>query len=160
MNTPKRKIVVSQYAAAVVKPSKLRRADKLGVLAQAKVRQRWKAEYLEGETLLEYVDGFLSFDEAIGGLIRKMAQQCESADEVLDLVAGLFSDLTAHSADVALSRAVWIAARRKKRRHPGISVVFPPEVQFFGETRAALTVPTKKVIAPAPAAAVGKAVRA
>jgi hypothetical protein len=139
-----RKIVVSQYGAAVVQPKKARRAEQLGVIAQAKIRQRWSAAYLEGEMVRESVDGFLSFDEAIGALIRKMAQACKSANDVLDLIASLFSDLAVDTTDIALSRAVWIASRRKKRKHPGISVVFPPDVQFFGECKAALTTSASK----------------
>lgn len=123
-----RKIVVSRYAAPVVKPTK----HSTGPFTFARVRERWQAQYVEGETVRESVDGHLTFDDAIGALIRQMARQCETADQVVDLIAGLFSDLAARTPNVSLSRAVWIAARSKRRRHRGISVVFPHGMHFSG----------------------------
>lgn len=153
MKTP-RKIVVSRYSAAIIRPKTVRRAEQKGAVVTPSVRQRWRAEYVEAGTVRHTVDGFLTFDEAIAALIRLMAQSCQTVDDVLDFVAGLFSDLSKRSADVSLSRAVWIAARNRKRRHSGLQVQFPAGLEFSREDRGIIgSVPSQAKPAPQLAAA-------
>ena len=133
---PSRKIVVTPYAATIVKPSLARRAKKPGVVIHGRIRQRWKAEFIEHGQVRDYVEGQLSFDDAIGALIRQMVRNCKTADDAFDFIASLFGNLAKRTADVTMSRAVWIAARARFRRNPGIAVEFPDCMEFPRDTKA------------------------
>ncbi|VTU02756.1 unnamed protein product [Gemmataceae bacterium] len=117
MNT--RTIVVTPYQATVVP-----RATEADPKASARVRYRWRAELVEGDgTTSLKVEGYLAPDAAIGVLIREAMFACETHEQLLDLVAGLFGDTAHRPAEVVMARAVRFANGNPKREHPGVKVV-------------------------------------
>jgi hypothetical protein len=112
LNTPT--ITVTPYLAALP-------GDKSG---GPRKRYRWRAEVTAfGGHPPHAVESQVGPDEAIGALVRALADRCETADDVLDLVASLFGDLAYRPADLQLGRAIRLAARHPHRRHPGCRVV-------------------------------------
>lgn len=119
MNTPN-EIRVTAYRVGVPFPGHKTPVSRL--------RYRWRAELVVNGGCACMAEGHEAPDAAIGAVIRAAARECESPDDVLDLVAGLFGDLDQHPADVQLGRAIRLAARNPRRRHPGCVVTIADPV--------------------------------
>src|SRR4051794_36123643 len=87
-----------------------------------RTKTRFSAEFVGGQHDGQAVADKLSPEDAIGSLIRQVVQSMESVDETLIFLAGLFADLSVRSVDVAIARAVWIAAAHPRRENPGVRV--------------------------------------
>lgn len=92
--------------------------------ASARVRYRWRAELVEadGRPSIQ-VEGYQAPDQAVGALVREAVEACETHDQVLDLIAGLFRSQPHFSAEATIGRAVRIANALPRRKHPGVKVV-------------------------------------
>ncbi|VTR95257.1 unnamed protein product [Gemmata massiliana] len=123
--TTTRKIVVSPYQVEVPRQKATKPGFKPGKKkpsAPARIRYRWRAELFEGGQMVRAVEGFELPDEALGALVRDMAHQCASPDDVVDLVAGLFGNLDVRGANVTLGRALRMSVRNPNRRNAGCVV--------------------------------------
>lgn len=137
-----RKIVVKRYAMPIQKPGQGEHEERqAGAFAQVRVRQRWEAHLVEGDKVLESVDGFTGYDDAGGELIRVGFYACTTHDEAWAYVGLLFDTLATRSASAAIFRAVWIAARSRHRRHRGVMVEFPEDMEFHGADKATISAP-------------------
>ncbi|MBX9580539.1 MAG: hypothetical protein K2X87_09540 [Gemmataceae bacterium] len=85
-------------------------------------RTRFSAAFVGGRHDRQAVADRLSPEDAIGSLIRQVVRSMQSGDEALTFLAGLFADLGVRSVDVAIARAVWIAAAHPRRENPGVRV--------------------------------------
>jgi hypothetical protein len=104
-------------------PGKERRLKSADLPASAaRIRQRWSAEFVGGPHHGASVRGELTPDEAVGALIRRCANEYQTADELLDFFASLFGHNPARSTDAHLARAVRLAAKNPRRCHPGVAV--------------------------------------
>jgi hypothetical protein len=112
-----------------------------------RVRRRWRAEFTAGPPALRGLAGVAtSANLAVGALVREAALTCDTADQVVDLVAGLFSDPSHRPADESLGRAVRLANDNPRRRHPGcfVTVVAMPSA---GPPATPAAVPARKQLA-------------
>jgi hypothetical protein len=103
----------------------LRKKEPAAVVAVAKLRPRFAAEFVGGPHSGLSVGGHLTPDEAVAALIRRAANTYETADDVLDFFASLFGVHPKRTPDVQLARAVRFANRHPMRLHPGAYVEMP-----------------------------------
>jgi hypothetical protein len=64
-----------------------------------------------------------------------MALSYETINEAFDFLAGLMSDLSFRTPNESMARAVWIAARHPRRKHRGVIVQFPADMEFPGPAK-------------------------
>ena len=105
-------IILTEFEAQVPRPGN---QDKPG--AGPRLRRRWRARFEGARRPFADVTAVgETVDVAIGQLVREAAVACDTADDVIDLVAGLFSDLAIRTADEAMGKAVRTAASTPTRR--------------------------------------------
>jgi hypothetical protein len=83
---------------------------------------RYRAQFKGGPHGGKFVEGSRCPEDAIGKLIREVAQSLASNLAVVEFIASLFADLSIRSTEVAIARAVWIACSKKNRTAPGLVI--------------------------------------
>jgi hypothetical protein len=119
---PLHSITVTSRPTAVVKPQPAPADGQQ--FAAAKIRHRFRAEFTAGPFTGQAVEGFLSWDEAVGALVRSVAKSLPTADAVFDFVASVLDDTRFRCGNESMGRAVRFAARDKMRRNPGSTLTF------------------------------------
>lgn len=106
-------IVVKSHPVAVraLRPGQLKRVEVV-----------WSATLVGGPHAGVAVEGHPEPREAVGALIRALANACDTADQVCDLFASLLCSNPTLTPDVKLARAVMFASEHRLRRHPGVTV--------------------------------------